>query len=274
MNNTENKIAAPSAANYVQKGSGTPVILIHGIAASLHDWDDLAPELSQHGYASYAVDLLGHGDSPKPDTRAYHIDWLIEHCSNWVHSLNLAEPAVLVGHSLGGYIALEYARRFASRTRGLILVNPFYSRSQLPFLLRRTYGRTNLRGFIVERTPKWMFRFIVDATSVAMGHSSGAAHLLPERVRRQTALDYTRTAPGVYHVPNEIPDATEFLSQIVMPTLVVWGDRDKTLAPSSFPKLVNALPRAIGKSIDAGHVPHQSNPVEFNRMVLNFLSGL
>ncbi len=247
------------------------MILIHGIAASLHDWDDFTPALEKNGYASYAVDLLGHGDSPKPDTRAYRISWLIEHFSNWIQSLRLTEPAILVGHSLGGYIALEYARRVTAWTRGLILVNPFYSRSQLPLLLRKSYGRTNLRGFIVERTPEWMFRLIVDMTSVAMGHSSGAAHLLPERVRKQTALDYTRTAPGVYHTPNEISDATEFLPRVTMPTLVVWGDRDKTLAPSSFPKLVNAMPRAIGRPIRAGHVPHQSNAEEFNKTALEFL---
>ncbi len=218
--------------------------------------------------------MLGHGDSPKPNTRAYHVDWLVEHIANWIHSLNLTEPLVLVGHSLGGYVSLEYARRFSARIRGLILVNPFYSRSQLPFLLQRTYGHTNLRGWIVERTPEWMFRFIVDMTSMAMGHSSGAAHLLPVHVRRQTAIDYTRTAPGVYHIPNEVNDTTDYLSQINIPSLVVWGERDKTLAPTSFPKLVNALPRAIGKPINAGHVPHQSNPVEFNQMVLEFLSSL
>ena len=115
---------------------------------------------------------------------------------------------------------------------------------------------------------------IVDLTSAAMGHSSGALHALPERIRAQTALDYMRTAPGVYYIPNEVPDTTQFLSHITLPTLVVWGDRDRTLAPSSFPKMVEAMPRATGKSIRAGHVPHQSNAEEFNPMVLEFLRGL
>ena len=52
--------------NYVQHGAGAPVILTHGLAASLHDWDDLLPELSASGYAGYALDLLGHGESEKP----------------------------------------------------------------------------------------------------------------------------------------------------------------------------------------------------------------
>ena len=63
--------------------------MIHGVAASLHDWDDLIPELAKDGYASYALDLLGHGDSPKLDSRAYQMDWLFEHFSNWMKSLHL-----------------------------------------------------------------------------------------------------------------------------------------------------------------------------------------
>lgn len=264
----------PTTANFVQQGSGSPVILIHGLAASLHDWDDLTPALAENGYASYALDLLGHGDSPKPDSRSYHVDWIFDHFSQWMDSLRLTEPAILIGHSLGGFIALEYARRFPARTGGLVLVSPFYSRSQLPLLLRRSYSSIGLRQIIVRRTPKWLFRIIVDITSVAMGHSSGALHSLPEHIRAQTALDYTRTAPGVYHIPNEISDSAKFLSDIISPTLVVWGDHDKTLAPDSFPKLVEMMPHTVGRSINAGHVPHQSDAEEFNRMVLEFLRGI
>jgi pimeloyl-ACP methyl ester carboxylesterase len=111
--------------------------------------------------------------------------------------------------------------------------------------------------------PEWMFRLVVDVTSIGMGHSSGAIHALPDHIRAQTALDYTRTASGVYNVPNTMSDLTNHLSSISLPALVVWGSRDQTLAPSSFPKLVDAMPRAEGKSIRAGHVPHQSNAKEF-----------
>ena len=274
MKSTISEIEIPTFANYVQQGEGVPVVMIHGVAASLHDWDDLIPELTKHGYASYALDLLGHGDSPKPRSRAYHIDWMFEHFLHWMTSLRLTEPAILIGHSLGGYIALEYARRFSAWTRGLVLVSPFYSRLQLPPLLRRSYSNRNLRGLIAEKIPQWMFRAIVDVTSRSLGHSAGALHSLPEHIRAQTALDYTRTAPGVYNIPNVLSAQTEHLSSISLPTLVVWGDRDQALAPKSFPKLVNEMPRAQGRSIHAGHVPHQSNAEEFNEMVLGFLRGL
>ena len=274
MNNTLHNHSIPRTANYVYQGNGAPVIMIHGLAASLHDWNDLVPELSANGYASYALDLLGHGESPKPESRAYQMDWIFEHFAHWLGSLQLTEPAILIGHSMGGYVALEYARRLPEWTRGLILVNPFYSRSQLPPILRSTYNHSNWSGLVVGRTPEWLFRFFVDLSSVAMGHSVGALHSLPEKIRAQTALDYKRTAPGVYHIPNAMSDMTEYLPEIDVPALVVWGDRDQTLDTSSFPYLVNSLPRARGEILRAGHVPHQSHVTAFNQLVMGFLREL
>jgi pimeloyl-ACP methyl ester carboxylesterase len=268
------RLDIPTTVHFVRQGSGAPVVMIHGIAASLHDWDELVPELTKRGYASHALDLLGHGDSPKPASRAYHMEWLYQHFEQWMRSLRLTEPAVIIGHSLGGYLALEYARRASAWTRGLVLVNPFYSLSQLPLLLRRTYRHPTLSGFIATRLPEWVFRVVVDVTSVGMGHSSGALHSLPEHIRAQTALDYTRTAPGVYNIPNTGEDLTYHLGSISKPTLVVWGERDQTLAPASFHKLVELMPHARGASIRAGHVPHQSNAEWFNRQVLEFLGSL
>jgi pimeloyl-ACP methyl ester carboxylesterase len=275
MSNTlQNSLMIPASANYVQQGQGSPIIMIHGLAASLHDWDDLMPELAKQGYSTYALDLLGHGDSPKLNSRTYRMEWLYEHFVNWIDSLKLTEPAIVIGHSLGGYIALEYARRVSAWTRGLILVNPFYSRSQLPFLLRNTYSHANISSFVVGKTPQWLFRMVVDFTSMAMGHSVGSMHSLPEHIRAQTAIDFTRTAPGVYHIPNVVTDMSQYLNQIDVPTLVLWGDRDTTLEPASFPRLVSALPKATGEVFQAGHVPHQSNAALFNQTVVKYLSGL
>jgi 3-oxoadipate enol-lactonase len=274
MKSTTSELEIPRTAHFIQQGSGAPVVMVHGVSASLHDWDDLIPELTRNGFASYALDLLGHGDSPKPATRAYHIDWVFEHFLSWITSLHLTEPAILIGHSLGGYLALEYARRFSAWTRGLVLVNPFYTLAQLPLLLRRTYRHPSLSSLISLQFPEWMFRLVVDVTSLGLGHSSGALHSLPEHVRAQTALDYTRTASGVYNLPNTMRDLTSHLPSISLPTLIVWGSRDQTLSPSSFSKLAEAMPRAEGKPIHAGHVPHQSNAEEFNAAVIQFLRRL
>ena len=126
--------------------------MIHGLAASLHDWDALLPELADAGYTGYALDLLGHGDGHKPDARDYRINQLFEHFLIWLESLQIKEPVVLIGHSLGGYLSLEFARQFPNRTRGLILVNPVYSMGQFPALMRFIYRKTSWSSLIVQKT--------------------------------------------------------------------------------------------------------------------------
>ena len=264
----------PFDVNFVSQGQGVPVVLIHGLAASLHDWDALIPLLVESGYSTYALDLLGHGDSPKPETPAYRMDWLVDHFIAWLERLGLSEPAVLIGHSLGGYVALEYARRFPQRARGLVLVNPLYSNGQLPTALRLAYARPGLSSFFLTHSPRWLVRSVIDITSLFMGHRTGGLHALPEDVRAQTTSDYLRTSPGAYGILKSDLDLTPHLAAIAVPSLVIWGERDHTLAPASFADLVRRLPKAVGHSSLTGHVPHQADADWFNKEVLTFLVDL
>ncbi len=268
------KLNIPAEVNFVSEGQGKPVILIHGLAASLHEWDALVPELVAAGYRTYAPDLLGHGASPKPPVPAYQMEWLVDHFSDWLNGLELKDAPVLVGHSLGGYIALEYARQFPGRVRGLVLVDPFFSSSQLPAFSRWAYDHPRLSGFFVSRGPAWMVRWIVDVTSLLMGHRTPGPHALNAEVRAQTALDYLRTAPAAYAILKGEPDLRPYLGSIGVPTLVVWGEQDRTLSPASFLDLVKSLPTAIGKSSPTGHVPHQADADWFGQEVLAFLASL
>jgi len=263
-----------SSVNWTRLGTGSPVILVHGLAASLHDWDALMPALAESGYSGYALDLLGHGESPKPESRTYHIDWLFSHLCKWIEALALDQAPVIIGHSLGGYLALEYANLFPEKTRALVLASPFYQLAQLPAILRISYNSSALHTTIMERIPHWAFRFIIDITSISFGHSGGALHSLPESIRAQTALDYKRTAPGVYNIPQTLHDMTDSLPALNLPSLVIWGENDQTLSPASFQELVELLPDADGYFLPTGHVPHQSNPERFNQAVISFLSGL
>ncbi|MCL4529671.1 MAG: alpha/beta hydrolase [Chloroflexi bacterium] len=267
-------VEIPTKVNYVSQGKGQPVIMIHGLAASLHDWDFLIPELDKAGYASYALDLLGHGGSPKPDSRSYQMDWLTDHFLGWIESLGLEQPTVLIGHSLGGYFALEYARRFPSRTRGLILVDPFYSCRQLPVLVRWLYRYPRLISFIIRSTPTWLLRIAINFTSISIGHGPSGMHGLPKSVRKQALLDYSRTAYGVYNLPNTNFDLTPCVASISAPSLIVWGEHDQTLSPSSFSTLAKLMPNAKAEHIPATHIPHQTHADWFNGLVLDFLKTI
>jgi len=263
--------------NYVQQGIGAPVILTHGLAASLHDWDDLLPALAAGGYTGYALDLFGHGESYKPvDHRKYTFDAVFEHFSAWINSLPIKEPMVLVGHSLGGGVVLQYALRYPERVRALVLVNPFYDIHQLPPILRLAFRRKLINTTLIEHTPYRLFRFFVDMTNVNFNIGQRATHTLPEHIRYQTALDYTRAASGIYNIPRSLPDLTSSLPHINQPTLLLWGSRDQTLAPESFPNIEKLLPnvRTSHTFPICGHVPHQCHPENFNPLVMKFLSEL
>jgi len=275
-NNLTEKPVTPNQANYVQAGTGDPVVMVHGLAASLHDWDMLLAELITRGYSSYALDLLGHGKSPKPkQPEQYTGDSVFTHMANWIDSLNFDEPVILIGHSLGGYLSLQYVLQYPERVRALVLVNPFFTQSQLPSMVRFFLHRTLNNTSLIERTPYWLFRMIVDVTSLQFGYSRARRHNLPEIVRIQTALDYKRAAPGIYNIIRTLRELDPNLSNINQPTLVIWGARDQTIDPKTFPLLVEKLPNARAEIMPVcGHIPHQCHAKEFNKKVFDFLDTL
>lgn len=262
--------------NHTNLGNGPPALLIHGLAASLHDWDMLLPGLAARGYAANAADLLGHGESAKPaDLDEYTGDSVFAHLAGWVDTLSLQEPAILIGHSLGGYMSLLYALQFPERVRALVLVNPFYTLEQLPPTLRFFLRRPLLNTSLIERTPYWLFRLIIDVSSLQFGGGLENLHNLPEEVRIQTALDYKRAAPGIYNIPRTLRDLTPGLGRITQPAQVIWGAHDQTIDPKTFPALVKRLPNARSEIMPVcGHVPHQCHAGEFNQKVFEFLNSL
>lgn len=265
----------PDWAFYRESGRGSPVILVHGLAASLYDWDSIMPELASANYHGYALDLLGHGDSPRPETRSYKFNWVLRHFEKWIQSLDLPEPPVLIGHSLGSYLVLRYTLEHLKDVRGIVLTSPFFSLKQLPPLLRRTYRLPNLNSLVIERLPRWVFHIAVDLTSQSLGRIGKGTYDLPPEVRFQTALDYKRTHPGAFNIPNTLRDLTAELHRIEQPVLIIWGEQDLTLNPAMFPGLVEAIPSGRGIPIPfCGHVPHQSHPEQYNRLVLEFIDSL
>jgi pimeloyl-ACP methyl ester carboxylesterase len=260
----------------ISQGDGSPVLMIHGLAASFHDWDDLFPPLVQAGYAGHAFDLLGHGDSLKPrSVHDYTFEAVFDHMLGWIDSLALNESPVLIGHSLGGGLSLVYALRYPQRVRALILINPFYDIRQLPSIMRGVFRHQLLNTNLIDTTPYWLFRILVDLSSFNFYVGNRETHTLPEHVRYQTALDYKRASSGIYNIPRALPELDLDLSRVQQPALILWGERDQTLDPKSFSRLVDSLPNARGHSFRlCGHVPHQCHPQKLNPLVLEFLNNL
>lgn len=264
---------AGRTVNFIQEGQGAPVVLIHGVAASLFDWIDLTPELTAAGYAAYALDLLGHGQSLKPrELDQYHVERIFEHLDSWIDSLELDQPLILVGHSLGGYLSIEYALRHPQRVRALVLTDTFYSLDQLPWLLRLHYKRPLINLGLISYAPEWVIRLSIELTSLFI--RNGYVTPASRAAREQTARDYKRSSPGIYNILATTRDLSSELSQIKAPALVIWGAHDQSLSPKTLRKLATILPNARTVAMDAGHVPHQSHAGEYNRHVLEFLKSI
>ena len=99
----------------------TPIVLIHGLASALSIWDLVAPELVAAGYNVTAIDQRGHGESDKPHS-GYDFATIVSDDAAIFQQLGLDKP-LLVGHSWGAMVALEYAATFPDHVAGLVLVD-------------------------------------------------------------------------------------------------------------------------------------------------------
>ena len=254
-------------ANSISLGNGQPVILVHGLAASLYEWTSLAPELASNGFTAHALDLLGHGESAKPDDpRLYHVESIYRHFQDWVESLKLDSPPVLIGHSLGGYLSLVHAIRHPEAVRCLVLIDPYFESRQVYLPLRLASRHPALGEKAIRVTPQWLIH-------TAMSLYPATAAYFPKKARRQVAADCKRASPRFVYITYNTPDLTGCLVKVDVPALVIWGERDQTLRPASFPRLVQSLPNATGYPVSAtGHQPHISKPELTNRLILEFLA--
>jgi pimeloyl-ACP methyl ester carboxylesterase len=251
---------------YVAAGTGTPVIFIHGLGASMYAWrKNLAPVMAA-GFRVIALDLLGFGSSDKPAhgyTNAAYAHLVVA----LMDSLHLPD-AVLVGHSMGGEIAAEVAIAFPTRVRGLVLIGAAGLGTREPVLFR------------VARWP------LVGPLLLAFRSRGLAARLL-----RSTYADpgkVTESDVDQYYAP--VAEAQygqalrgvlrEFsfggldgrLDAIRAPTLVLWGEADRWIPIALGRGLAAQLNRSAFLSVPhAGHSVQEEAPDEVNRLLIKFL---
>ena len=247
------------------QGEGVPIVLVHGIAASSHDWQRLTPLLTSFDYQTLAVDLPGHGDSRTlPTPESYHVSQFYNCLEDWLERMELPTPFLLVGHSLGGFLGLRYAHEHPTRLRGSVLIDPLYTPTQIPLLVRWLSSHPEWIAIAVHRIPRWLAR-------LSLRLEPGLAAHTPPPILEQITTDYYRTAPEFVFLGRSFPDLRPILASIRTPSLVIWGRSDQTLMPASFPKLVAALPHAQGVPIsNSGHQPHIAYPEHIADEIIRF----
>lgn len=256
---------AKARLHYEVVGAGSAAImLLHGLGSSSADWDLQIPMLSEH-YHVLAVDLPGHGRSPRP-RGAWTVEGMAAEVAALLAALE-APPVHVVGLSLGGCVALALALDHPARVRSLVLVNTF---ARLRPASLRGAGRLAARLGLLLTAP--MPRV---AAYVARG-------LFP-RPEQRPLYDEAVTRLGRNprrHYLAAIRALGRFnagprLAGLRCPTLVVAGDRDQTVPRAAALALHRGIPGAQFRLMaDSGHATPYDQAGAFNEAVLNFLAAL
>jgi pimeloyl-ACP methyl ester carboxylesterase len=265
---------------YVRVGSGPALVLLHGIGNNCQTWASVVQRLAET-HTVIAPDLLGHGASDKPRG-----DYSVAAHANGVRDLLSVldiERATVVGHSLGGGIALQFAYQFPERCERLALVSSGGLGPELSAGLRAA----TLPGAELVLTAltgaSGPLRFGFQALE-RLGRTTGLQRVrdLAEAGDALLALKdvearraFLRTLRGVVDARGQTVSALDrlYLAHAV-PMLVVWGSRDP-IVPALHAETVRAMvPNARVEVFEgAGHWPHLDAPDRFCDLLLDFLAG-
>ena len=267
-----------SSVGYRTAGEGPVVVLIHGMAGSSATWEPVIPLLAR-ACTVVAPDLLGHGGSAKPAG-----DYSLGSLASGVRELLVAlghERATIVGQSLGGGVAMQFAYQFPERCERLVLVSSGGLGREVNTLLRTL------------SFPGAEYVLSVACSSRLSGASSAVAAWLgriglrpapglAEILRSYGSLSTPASRTAFLHTLRAVIDpggqrvsATDrlYLTQD-MPTLIVWGDRD-TIIPLAHARAAHdAMPGStLHVYPGAGHYPHCDYPERFADDLLAFMAG-
>ncbi|WP_422925235.1 alpha/beta fold hydrolase [Singulisphaera sp. PoT] len=251
---------------YDDHGPGPVVVLLHGFPLNRTMW---AKQLSDVGsmYRIIAPDLRGHGKSAAPDG-VYTMDEMADDVIELLDALQLTEPVVLGGLSMGGYVAFSLIARYPERVRGLMLLDT-RAKNDSPEaaanreqLAQKVEASHSTEPVIEAMLPK------------LLGESSREAHPdLAAKVQRMIEKTPTRTIAGTLRGMAIRPDRTPELGKIDVPTLVVVGEQDAITPPDEMRSMADQIPRSRFITIpDAGHLAPMENPGATNDVILEFLS--
>src|SRR6266545_939197 len=251
-----------------ERGSGPPLLLVHGSGSSLFTWDGWAAELSG-AYRVIAFDLPGHGlTGPHPEDRYSRAD-MAEFVDHLATALGVVRFS-LAGNSMGGHVAALYALAHPERIEKLILVDAYgLHREEPPPLIFRLAGLPLLGNLLTLVSP----RFLV-AASVrdVYGDPGKVGSALVDRYHDLLRRTGNREAMRIqFSGPEQELDATQ-LANLRMPVLILWGARDRWILPKYGERLRDAIPGARLIMFPAlGHVPMEEDPVATARAVREFL---
>ena len=262
--------------SYRTAGSGPVVLLVHGIAGTSEQWADVAPILAEE-YTVVAPDLLGHGQSAKP-IGDYSLGAYAVSLRDLVIALG-HRRATVVGHSLGGGIAMQFAYEYPVFCERLVVVSsgglgrevhPILRAATLPgaelvlplIASQRVLGVGGALGGILARLG---LHAGPDIAEMARGYAS-----LADAEARSAFLHTVRAV--IDHTGQRVSAADRLYLTSLLPALIVWGRRDPLIPAVHGEAAHRAMPGSRLEIFErAGHFPHLDEPVRFAAVLRDFL---
>jgi pimeloyl-ACP methyl ester carboxylesterase len=264
--------------SYRAAGSGPALLLLHGIANSSDTWAAVAPLLSRH-YTVIAPDLLGHGESATP-RGDYSLGAHASGARDVVTALG-HERVTVVGHSLGGGIAMQFAYQFPERTERLVLVSSGGLGREVHLLLRAASlpGADYVLPALTSQRLVGMGRDLGGLLARVGLRPSGDISVL---ARGFAELDNTGSRQAFLHTLRSVVEpggqrvsATNRLGLAAeLPSLIVWGEEDSIIPPSHGQAAHEAMPGSrLELFAGAGHMPHHHDPERFAAILSDFCAS-
>lgn len=255
---------------------GRPVIvLVHGIAGSSATWQDTIPRLAER-YAVIAPDLPGHGESDKPRQ-----DYSLGAQANALRDLLVAfriDSATVVGHSLGGGVAMQFAYQNPGFCERLVLVSSGGLGEEVSWVLRMLtlpgaeYVMPVLFPGFVRRTGdsvgRWLHGLGLRAPAIREEWAAYASLADPE-----TRAAFLRTLRAVVDLGGQTVSAKDRLYLAAnIPTLIIGGERDRIIPVSHARSAHEAMPGSrLVIFDDSGHFLHAEEPQRFVESITEFM---
>jgi pimeloyl-ACP methyl ester carboxylesterase len=263
-------------AVYRVAGDGPPIVLIHGMLNSSSHWQSVARDLAQD-HTVVAPDLIGHGDSAAPRG-----DYSLGAHAASIRDLLAAigvERATIVGHSLGGGVAMQFFYQFPQRVERLVLISSGgLGRDVSPLL--RTAALPGMSLLLSLTIHPRMLSAIWDTGGRLRGRGIGAGVHLQAIARALRPLENADARQAFLHTLRSVIDvhgqrvaATDRLDLLEsMPTLIVWGERDHTIPIEHGRRAHEAIPHSVFATLPrAAHFPHLEDPDGLARVLRRFM---
>ncbi|MDQ1672707.1 MAG: hypothetical protein QOC98_1269 [Frankiaceae bacterium] len=251
------------------------ILLVHGIAGNAAQWDGVISALAER-FTVVAPDLLGHGQSAKP-RGDYSLGAYAVSLRDLLYALEL-ERATVVGHSLGGGVAMQFAYAYPNMCERLVLVSAGGLGKEVSGLLKAVTwpGAEWVLPFITARpTQNFASRISRALDRVGLHPSPDRAEML----RSFGSLTDPRARKAFVHTIRSVIDAGGqrvsardrlYLTELI-PAMVVWGSRDPIIPADHGKQAHESMPRSRFEVFQGvGHFPQIERPTELARVLLEF----